>query len=78
MYDRLRKRATELCIGIIVAIVFLGKVFGGSVLGLVPLAACVGTGVWLWTKEVIRSGREEEWSTEQLRGETVCSSISFW
>lgn len=70
-FDRLGRRAGELCVAIAVAIVFLGKVFGGSLLGLLPLAGCIATGVWLWMKEVVRSGREVEWSSEQLRGDTV-------
>lgn len=73
MFDRLQKRAWGLCVGVVVAIIFLGKVFGGSLLGLLPLAACIASGVWLWMSEVIRSGREVEWSSEQLRGETVGS-----
>lgn len=60
-----------LCIAIPLAIIFLGRFFGGSLWGLVPLAACVTSGVWLWTHEVIRSGKEMEWSSEQLRGQTV-------
>lgn len=71
MFDQLGRRAAELCVGIAVAVVFLGKVFGGSLLGLLPLAGCIAAGVWLWMKEVVRSGREVEWSSEQLRGETV-------
>jgi hypothetical protein len=55
-----------------VAIVVLGNLFGGSLWGLVPMGACVSTGVWLWMKEVVRSGRELEWSGEQKRGELVC------
>lgn len=73
MFQHLERRATALCVGIVVAIVFLGKMFGGSLWGLLPLAACIASGVWLWMVEVIRSGRELEWSSEQLRGETVGS-----
>lgn len=71
MFDHLQKRALGLCVGIVFAIIFLGRFFGGSLLGLLPLSACIATGVWLWMSEVIRSGRELEWSSEQLRGETV-------
>lgn len=75
MYKELQARATGLCIAIPIAIVVLGRFFGGSLWGLIPLAACVASGVWLWVQEVIRSGKEMEWSSETLRGQTVCLSI---
>lgn len=71
MFEQLEKRAMGLCIAIPAAIIVLGRFFGGSLWGLIPLAACVSSGVWLWMHEVIRSGKEMEWSSEQLRGETV-------
>lgn len=71
MFAALEQRAGMLCIGIMVAVVVLGKMFGGALKGLIPLGACITSGVWLWMKEVVRSGREVEWSSEQLRGETV-------
>jgi hypothetical protein len=71
MFASLEKRAGGLCIAILIAIMVVGKMFGGSLKGLIPLAACIASGVWLWMKEVIRSGREVEWSSEQARGETV-------
>ncbi len=71
MFASLEKRAGGLCIAILVAIIVVGKMFGGSLKGLIPLAACITSGVWLWMKEVVRSGREVEWSSEQSRGETV-------
>jgi hypothetical protein len=71
MFASLEKRAGGLCIAILVAIIVVGKMFGGSLKGLIPLAACITSGVWLWMKEVVRSGREVEWSSEQTRGETV-------
>jgi hypothetical protein len=71
MFAALEKRAGGLCIAILVAIIVVGKMFGGSLKGLIPLAACITSGVWLWMKEVVRSGREVEWSSEQTRGETV-------
>ena len=71
MFAALEKRAGALCVGILVAIVVLGKMFGGSLKGLIPLGACLASGVWLWMKEVVRSGREMEWYSEQTRGETV-------
>lgn len=76
MFEQLEKRAMGLCIAIPAAIIFLGRFFGGSLLGLIPLAACITSGVWLWMHEVIRRGKEMEWSSEQLRGETVRKACS--
>jgi hypothetical protein len=45
--------------------------FGGALKGLIPLAMCLSSGVWLWVKEVIRSGREVEWDSEKTRGQMV-------
>jgi hypothetical protein len=73
MFQILERRAGGLCIAILVSIVVLGKMFGGSLKGLIPLGMCLASGVWLWMKEVVRSGREVEWSSEQTRGETVSS-----
>lgn len=75
MFDQLERRAYGICGGILIAIVALGRMFGGSLWGLLPLSFCVASGVYLWMKEVVRSGKELEWSSEQLRGETVRSSI---
>lgn len=71
-FASMEKRAGVLCIGVLAAIVILGKMFGGRILGLLPLGACISSGIWLWMKEVVRSGREVEWSSEKTRGETVC------
>ncbi|KAK8146573.1 hypothetical protein G3M48_002963 [Beauveria asiatica] len=71
MYESLEKRANGLCIGILVAIIFVGKLFGGKLLGLIPLGFCVASGVFLWCKELIRQGRDAEWSSEKERGETA-------
>lgn len=74
MFDQLENRAMALCVVIPFAIIILGGFFGGSLLGLTPLAACIAIGVWLWMNEVIRSGRDMEWRAEQLRGRTVSTS----
>ncbi len=71
MFAALETRASGLCIGVFIAIVLLGKMFGGSLKGLIPTAMCIVSGIYLWMKEVVRSGREVEWSSEQSRGETV-------
>ena len=75
MFASLENRATGLCIGVFAAIVILGKMFGGSLKGLIPTAMCIVSGIWLWMKEVIRSGREVEWSSEQSRGETAVANL---
>lgn len=73
MFDNIEKRANGLVAGIAIGIIIFGRIFGGSLWGLIPLAFCVASGVYLWVKEVIRSGRDHEWRSEQLRGETVYS-----
>ncbi|KAB8239364.1 C2 domain protein [Aspergillus alliaceus] len=75
MYDQLERRGTGLCIGIVFGILFVGRMFGGSLWALLPLAACIASGVWLWVQEVIRSGREMEWSSEQLRGQMAIANL---
>ncbi|KAL9113203.1 MAG: hypothetical protein Q9227_002538 [Pyrenula ochraceoflavens] len=75
MFAALEKRAGALCIGILIAIVVLGKMFGGALKGLIPLGACITSGVWLWMKEVVRSGREVEWHSEQTRGKTATANL---
>ncbi|KAA8648731.1 hypothetical protein EYZ11_004240 [Aspergillus tanneri] len=75
MYNQLHKRGADLCIGIVFGIIFVGRIFGGSLWGLLPLAACVASGVWLWVQEVVRSGREMEWSSEQLRGKMATANL---
>lgn len=72
-FEAIEKRTSGLCIGIAAAILVVGNIFGGRMLGLIPLAFCVSSGVWLWMKEVVRSGREVEWDSEKTRGETVRS-----
>ena len=64
-------RANILCAGILITTVVVGKMFGGALKGLIPLGMCLASGVYLWMKEVIRSGREVEWSSEQVRGQMV-------
>lgn len=71
MYQSLEQRTTLLVAGIFLAIVVLGKMFGGSVYGLIPLGACIASGVFLWMKEVVRSGRDLEWHSERQRGQMV-------
>ena len=70
-FASMEKQAGILCAGIFIGIVILGRMFGARLLGLVPLGGCISSGVWLWMKEVVRSGREVEWDSEKTRGETV-------
>ncbi|KAK7424340.1 hypothetical protein QQX98_000608 [Neonectria punicea] len=75
MFGILETRANVLCTGIFFAIVFIGKMLGGRLLGLIPLAFCVAAGVFLWVKDVIRQGRDMEWASEQERGETATTNL---
>ena len=74
-FKRLEQRATILCVGILVGTIVVGKMFGGALKGLIPLAICLSSGVFLWMKEVVRSGREVEWDSEQTRGQMVCEYL---
>lgn len=71
MYKALEIRTSILCVGVLIAIVVLGKFFGGTLFGLIPLGMCVSSGIFLWMKEVVRAGRALEWSSEKDRGQTV-------
>ena len=75
LFASLEKQAYALCIGVFLAIVVLGKMFGGSLLGLIPLGSCVVSGIWLWMKEIVRSGREVQWSSEQERGQVAVANL---
>ncbi|CZR53224.1 probable meiotically up-regulated gene 190 protein [Phialocephala subalpina] len=77
LYEALEKKATILAAGIVVAIVVLGNMFGCALYGLIPLAMCVASGVFLWMKGVVRSGRELEWESEKTRGQHVCSGTIY-
>ncbi|KAK3943529.1 hypothetical protein QBC46DRAFT_281776 [Diplogelasinospora grovesii] len=75
MYAAIEARANVLCAAIFFAIVLIGKMFGGRLLGLIPLALCVASGVFLWMKDLVRQGRDLEWSSEQKRGETAVVNL---
>ncbi|KAM4066884.1 C2 domain-containing protein [Hirsutella rhossiliensis] len=75
MFASLERKANILCLGIFIAIVFVGKFFGGRLLGLIPLGFCVSSGVFLWVKDLVRQGRDVEWSSEQDRGETATVNL---
>ncbi|KAF2090300.1 hypothetical protein K490DRAFT_63175 [Saccharata proteae CBS 121410] len=74
-FAAMEKKTGILCIGVFAAITIVGKMFGGSLKGLIPLAMCVTSGIWLWMKEVVRSGREVEWDSEKTRGLTATANL---
>ncbi|KAF2479248.1 hypothetical protein BDY17DRAFT_319216 [Neohortaea acidophila] len=74
-FARLEQRGLWLVAGVFVAIILVGKTFGGRYLGLIPLAMCVSSGIWLWVREVVRSGREVEWESEKERGKTATANL---
>jgi hypothetical protein len=76
-FAKLEAQAGVVCGTIFIAIIVLGNWFGGSFKGLIPLASCIASGIWLWMKEVVRSGREVEWESEKERGMTVSLSINI-
>lgn len=73
-FASIEKQTGGLCIGVLLAIIVVGKIFGGRLLGLIPLGLCITSGIWLWMKELIRSEREVNWDSEKVRGETVSLS----
>jgi hypothetical protein len=75
MFEAIEKQSWGLCFGIFVAVIVLGRIFGGSLWGLIPLGGCITSGVWLWAKEIIRSGREVEWYSEKERGKTATANL---
>ncbi|EPE07768.1 meiotically up-regulated protein [Ophiostoma piceae UAMH 11346] len=75
MYESLETRGNLLCAGIFLGIIVFGKLFGGRLLGLIPLAVCIVSGIFLWIKDLIRQGRNTEWSSEQKRGETAVVNL---
>lgn len=75
MYAIIEQRATILCAGIFFGIVLIGKFFGGRLLGLIPLGIVVASGVFLWMKDLVRQGRDIEWSSEQKRGEFATANL---
>ncbi|KAK0354829.1 hypothetical protein LTR91_019790 [Friedmanniomyces endolithicus] len=74
-FKRLEERGLYLVIGLFFGIIILGKTFGGKYIGMIPLAMCVSSGIWLWVKEVVRSGREVEWESEKERGMTATANL---
>ncbi|KAI1388335.1 uncharacterized protein F4822DRAFT_242469 [Hypoxylon trugodes] len=75
MYVIIEQRATVLCAFVFFAIIFMGKFFGGRLLGLIPLSIVVSSGVFLWMKDLVRRGRDIEWSSEKKRGETAVANL---
>jgi hypothetical protein len=71
MCELLEQKTIVLSGGVLIAIVALGKLFGGALYGLIPLGMCVASGIYLWMKELVRKGRETKWQREKDRGELV-------
>nr|POE83353.1 meiotically up-regulated gene 190 protein [Quercus suber] len=74
-FARLEQRGLYLTIGVFAAIILVGRTFGMKYIGLFPLAMCVSSGIWLWVREVVRSGREVEWDSEKERGQTATANL---
>lgn len=75
MYAAVEARANVLCAVIFFTIIIAGHLFGGKLVGLVPLAVCVASVVFLWMKDLVRRGRDTEWSSERERGETAVVNL---
>lgn len=75
-FKALETKGGALCVGVFISIVVLGNMFGARLIGVIPLGMCVTSGIWLWIKEVVRSGREVEWEAEKTRGLTVRDCFS--
>ncbi len=71
MYESLERKTTVLSGGVLVAIIVLGKLFGGALYGLIPLGMFVASGIYLWMKQIVLKGREHEWQSEKDRGKLV-------
>ncbi|EME89400.1 uncharacterized protein MYCFIDRAFT_206340 [Pseudocercospora fijiensis CIRAD86] len=74
-FARLEERGLWLVVGVFFAIVILGRTFGGRYIGMIPLAGCIASGIWLWIRELVRSGREVEWESEKERGKTATANL---
>jgi hypothetical protein len=75
MFEALEKRTLILCGVVFLAIVVLGKLFGGALYVLIPLAMCITSGIFLWMKEIVRAGRAQEWYSEKERGQTASYAL---
>ncbi|VBB77881.1 Putative protein similar to meiotically up-regulated gene 190 protein of Schizosaccharomyces pombe [Podospora comata] len=75
MFESIEARANVLCAAVFFGIVLIGKMFGGSLWGLIPLAAVISSGIFLWAKDLIKQGRANEWAAEKKRGETAVVNL---
>ncbi|KAK4166084.1 hypothetical protein QBC43DRAFT_233169 [Cladorrhinum sp. PSN259] len=70
MFAAIEARANVLSFAIFFGIIIIGYTLsGGSLLTLIPLAAVISSGVFLWAKDLIKQGRKMEWDSERKRGE---------
>ncbi|KAK3989853.1 hypothetical protein QBC44DRAFT_79014 [Cladorrhinum sp. PSN332] len=70
MFAAIEARANVLSFAIFFGIITIGYTLsGGSLFTLVPMAAVISSGVFLWAKDLIKQGRSMEWDSERKRGE---------
>ncbi|KAI5310806.1 hypothetical protein KEM55_001699, partial [Ascosphaera atra] len=74
-FKQLEKRANFACGGIFAAIIIVGRLAGGSLKYLFPLAFGIASAVFLWMVELIKQGRAGEWANEKLRGRTAIANL---
>ncbi len=56
---------------VLLAVIVLGKMFGGTLYGLGLLELCISSGVYLWMKELVWEGRGHEWQSKKELGQMV-------
>lgn len=71
-FAALEKNTSILCIGIIIGIIVLTRLFHRSgFLGSILTAILVSGGVWFWMKRIKEEAENIRWATETKRGETA-------
>lgn len=75
MYNEFEKRTGVLCTSVAGIILVLGKLCGGALYGLIPLAAIVASAIFLFMKDMVRKGRDMEWSSEKQRGQYATANL---
>ncbi|KAL2886233.1 Meiotically up-regulated protein 190 [Ceratocystis lukuohia] len=75
MFELLEMRASFLAVGLFFGISIVGSMFGGRIWAMTLLGAFVASAVFLWVKDLIRSGRDREWESERERGEMATANL---